>query len=173
MGAWLLQRVLDEILNPFQPGFSQGTETALAAAWREQDGCNATLLGLLDLSVAFDAVDQGILRGWLWGLELGAGWQSPVLLCLLSPINVDREREVQSTVGCVGGWNSGPMPLLSAHSQLRSLSPSLWLDPHLILISSLQVHFPASSGTSLWEASAAFEKPASQERTFVSQDEPG
>lgn len=53
-GAWLLQRVLGEILNPFQPGFSQGTETASAAAWREQDGRSATIL---DLSVAFDAVD--------------------------------------------------------------------------------------------------------------------
>ncbi|XP_061463050.1 uncharacterized protein LOC133375459 [Rhineura floridana] len=79
-----LQALLDETdyLDPFQLGFRPGfgTETALVALFddlcQERDRGSVTLLILLDLSAAFDAIDHGILLERL--AELGVGgtaWQ--------------------------------------------------------------------------------------------------
>ncbi|KAF7244356.1 LINE-1 retrotransposable element ORF2 protein [Varanus komodoensis] len=77
--AGQLQALLDETdyLDPFQPGFrpSYGTESALVALYddlcRERDRGSASLLVLLDLSAAFDAIDHGILLDRLAGLGVG------------------------------------------------------------------------------------------------------
>ncbi|KAF7247744.1 Reverse transcriptase-like protein [Varanus komodoensis] len=65
--AGQLQALLDETdyLNPFQSGFrpGYGTESALVALYtdlcREKDRGSASLLVLLDLSVAFNTIDHG------------------------------------------------------------------------------------------------------------------
>ena len=77
--ADLRQAHLDETdaLDPFQSGFRprHGTETALVALYddllREADSGKISLLVLLDISVAFDTIDHGILLGRL--SELGIG----------------------------------------------------------------------------------------------------
>ncbi|KAF7248605.1 Phosphatase and actin regulator 1 [Varanus komodoensis] len=81
--AWVvagkLQALLDETdyLDPFQSGFrpGYGTESALVALYddlcREKDRGSASLLVLLDLSVAFDTIDHGILLDRLAGLGVG------------------------------------------------------------------------------------------------------
>ena len=68
--------LLDEtdFLDPFQSGFRPGfgTETALVALYddlcRERDRGSVTLLILLDLSAAFNAIDHGVLLDRLAGL---------------------------------------------------------------------------------------------------------
>ncbi|KAF7253994.1 RNA-directed DNA polymerase from mobile element jockey, partial [Varanus komodoensis] len=77
--AGQLQALLDETdyLDPFQSGFRPGysTESALVALYedlcREKDRGSASLLVLLDLSVAFDTIDHGILLDRLLGLGVG------------------------------------------------------------------------------------------------------
>ena len=67
--AGQLQVLLDEMdsLDPFQSAFRLGfgTETALIALYDdlcwERDRGSVTLLILLDLSAAFDAIDHGVL----------------------------------------------------------------------------------------------------------------
>ncbi|KAF7254806.1 Quinone oxidoreductase [Varanus komodoensis] len=77
VGAGQLQALLDETdyLDLFQSGFSPGygTESALVALYddlrRERDRGSASVLVLLDLSVAFDTIDHGeavaVLNGCL------------------------------------------------------------------------------------------------------------
>ena len=77
--AGQLQALLDEMdfLDPFQSGFRPGfgTETALVALYddlcRERDRGSVTLLILLDLSVAFNTIDHGVLLDRLAGLGVG------------------------------------------------------------------------------------------------------
>ncbi|KAF7240922.1 Craniofacial development protein 2 [Varanus komodoensis] len=77
--AGQLQALLDETdyLDPFQSGFRPGysTESALVALYddlcREKDRGSTSLLVLLDLSVAFDTIDHGILLDRLAGLGVG------------------------------------------------------------------------------------------------------
>ena len=79
MVAGQQQTLLDETdyLYPFQLGFRPGfgTETALVALYDdlcwERDGGSVTLLILLDLSVAFNTVDHGILLERLADLGVG------------------------------------------------------------------------------------------------------
>ena len=74
-----LQAHLDETdaLDQFQSGFRlrHGTETALVSLYddllREADRGKMSLLVLLDISVAFDTVDHGILLGRLSALGIG------------------------------------------------------------------------------------------------------
>ncbi|KAF7251092.1 putative RNA-directed DNA polymerase from transposon BS [Varanus komodoensis] len=82
--AGQLQALLDETdyLDPFQSGFrpGYGTESALVALYddlcRERDRGSASLLVLLDLSVAFNTIDHGILLDRLKGLGVGGtAWQ--------------------------------------------------------------------------------------------------
>ncbi|KAF7246401.1 Matrix metalloproteinase-16 [Varanus komodoensis] len=77
--AGQLQALLDETdyLDPFQSGFRPGysTESALVALYddlcREKDRGSASLLVLLDFSVAFDTINHGILLDRLAGLGVG------------------------------------------------------------------------------------------------------
>ncbi|XP_058024600.1 uncharacterized protein LOC131190994 [Ahaetulla prasina] len=77
--ACQLPQHLDEAvyLDPFQSGFwpRYSTETALVALvddlWRARDRGYSSALVLLDLSVAFDTIDHGILLRWLEGLGVG------------------------------------------------------------------------------------------------------
>ena len=64
-----VQAPLDETntLDPFQSGFSHGTETALVALFddllKKADRGKMSLLVLLDTSAAFNTVGHGILLG--------------------------------------------------------------------------------------------------------------
>lgn len=60
--------------------------------WQKWNGGSIFILGLLDLSAAFNTIDHGILMGRLWELELCI---MLVLLLLTGPVpvGVDRGRE--------------------------------------------------------------------------------
>ena len=73
------QALLDETdyLDSFQLGFRPGYEmkTALVALFHnlcwEKDRGNASLLILLDISVAFNTIDHGVLLDRLSGMRIG------------------------------------------------------------------------------------------------------
>ncbi|KAF7246241.1 RNA-directed DNA polymerase from mobile element jockey [Varanus komodoensis] len=77
----VLERVVavdeTDYLDPFQSGFrpGYGTESALVTLYddlcREKDRGSASLLVLLDLSVAFDTIDHGIRLDRLAGVGVG------------------------------------------------------------------------------------------------------
>ncbi|KAF7239428.1 Visinin-like protein 1 [Varanus komodoensis] len=122
--AGQLQALLDETdyLDPFQSGFrpGYGTESALVALYddlcRERDRGSASLLVLLDLSVAFDTIDHSILLNRLAGLGVGGtAWQ-----WFHSYLNGRFQKVV------LGDYGSAPWQLCHGVPQGSILSPLLF-----------------------------------------------
>uniref|UniRef100_A0A803U146 Reverse transcriptase domain-containing protein n=1 Tax=Anolis carolinensis TaxID=28377 RepID=A0A803U146_ANOCA len=109
---------LDQSQSGFRPG--HGTETALVALvddlCRELDRGNVTLLVLLDISVAFDTIDHGILLGRLSGMGLGG-----TVLSWLRSFLEGRSQMVKLGDAC-----SDPWPLSCGVPQGSILSPMLF-----------------------------------------------
>uniref|UniRef100_A0A8D2JHL2 Reverse transcriptase domain-containing protein n=1 Tax=Varanus komodoensis TaxID=61221 RepID=A0A8D2JHL2_VARKO len=122
--AGQLQALLDETdyLDPFQSGFRPGysTESALVALYddlcREKDRGSASLLVLLDLSVAFNTIDHGILLDRLAGLGVGG----TALQWFRSYLNGWFQKVV------LGDYGSAPWQLCHGVLQGSILSPLLF-----------------------------------------------
>ncbi|KAF7250970.1 Interleukin-1 receptor accessory protein-like 1, partial [Varanus komodoensis] len=119
-----LQALLDEsdYLDPFQSGFrpGYGTESALVALYddlcREKDRGSASLLVLLDLSVAFDTIDHSILLDRLAGLGVGG----TALQWFRSYLNDHFQKVV------LGDYGSAPWQLCHGVPQESILYPLLF-----------------------------------------------
>uniref|UniRef100_A0A803TSP9 Reverse transcriptase domain-containing protein n=1 Tax=Anolis carolinensis TaxID=28377 RepID=A0A803TSP9_ANOCA len=122
--ATQLQEFLDDtdFLDRSQSGFRPGHSTEMALVTlvddlrRELDRGSVTLLVLLDISVAFDTIDHGILLGRLSGMGLGG----TVLLWLRSFLE-GRSQKVK-----LGDTCSDPWPLTCGVPQGSILSPMLF-----------------------------------------------
>ncbi|KAF7246017.1 putative RNA-directed DNA polymerase from transposon BS [Varanus komodoensis] len=122
--AGQLQALLDETdyLDPFQSGFRPGysTESALVALYddlcREKDRGSASLLALLDLSVAFDTINHGILLDRLVGLGVGG----TALRWFCSYLNGRFQKVV------LGDYGSAPWQLCHGVPRGSILSPLLF-----------------------------------------------
>ncbi|KAF7242143.1 putative RNA-directed DNA polymerase from transposon BS [Varanus komodoensis] len=122
--AGQLQALLDETdyLDPFQSGFRPryGTESALVTPYedlcRERDRGSASLLVLLNLSVAFDTIDHGILLDRLVGLGVGG----TALQWFHSYLNGRFQKVV------LGDYGSAPWQLCHGVPQGSILSPLLF-----------------------------------------------
>lgn len=91
-----LQGFLEEnYLEPFQLGFRLGyrTEAALGVIHRR----NTSLLKFLDVSVAFDTLDHGILPKSLSGLSVGGMLQEWLQSFLTGRLNTVMLRDCHST----------------------------------------------------------------------------
>uniref|UniRef100_A0A803SZI2 ribonuclease H n=1 Tax=Anolis carolinensis TaxID=28377 RepID=A0A803SZI2_ANOCA len=113
-----IERFLLVVGRGFRPGFS--TKTALVALVddlrRELDRGSVTLLVLLDISVAFDIIDHGILLGRLSGMGLGG-----IVLQWLQSFLEGRSQMVK-----LGDTCSDPWPLSCGVPQGSILSPMLF-----------------------------------------------
>ncbi|KAF7246443.1 Protein NEL [Varanus komodoensis] len=112
---------LEEMIHPksgFRPGY--GTESALVALYndlcREKDRGSASLLVLLDLSVAFDTIDHGILLDRLAGLGVGG----TALQWFHSYLNGQFQKVV------LGDYGSAPWQLCHGVPKGSILSPLLF-----------------------------------------------
>ncbi|KAF7249443.1 hypothetical protein EYD10_05220 [Varanus komodoensis] len=150
--AGQLQALLDETdyLDPFQSGFrpGYGTESALVALYddlcREKDMGSASLLVLLDLSVAFDTIDHGEAVAVLnWCLAKVMGWMRANKLKL----NPDKTEVL--LVGGSSSWVGGlDLALDGVALPLKDRVHSLGvlLDPEL----SLEAQVTAESTLITW-----------------------
>ncbi|XP_058023847.1 uncharacterized protein LOC131190529, partial [Ahaetulla prasina] len=118
-----LPQYLDETvyLDPFQSGFRPGysMETALVALvddlWRARDKGYFSALVLLDLSVAFDTIDHGILLSRLGSLGVGGTvyrWFSSYLSDRMQTMLAGRQRLTPRRLMCGVPQGSILSPLL-------------------------------------------------------------